>query len=313
MDSHGGREPQELMTRRNSNSWTIGAICMIAAIWLASCPSAFAQDDEEPIMAPPPHEMDTIMSPREACVENFGYMGCGPEGNPLTQQQNNQGNRIVVYWAALAISDKTMKTGASHGENSADSADQTALANCRRNGPTDCKILTQAFDHCMALALGSKRGTYGFSFGADRKSAAAAAMGHCKHAGGVKCAVATAPCPADDPRWSAPLPLPTDVQGGPVDPRMVGTWQLSVNPGTWIWRVASNGTYEFHSEAMDGARANAGTITASQGNYKQHAMNMFFDYAATYTFQGPDTLPDTLTVKGSLGTSTYHRMTPSGH
>lgn len=260
-------------------------------------------------MPPPQASVDTIMPPREACVENFGYMGCDPEGNPIVQQQNNQKNRIVVYWAALAISNTTMKAGASHGENSADSADQTAVANCRRNGPADCKVLTQAFDRCMALALGSNRGAYAFSFGTDRKSVAVAALARCGHAGGGKCEVIAAPCPDDNPQWSAPLPLPTGVQGGPVDPRMAGTWQVSINSGSWIWRVARNGTYEFHSEAMDGARTNAGTITASQGNYMTHAMNMPFDYAATYTFQGPDTL----IVKGRLGTSTYHRMPPSGH
>jgi hypothetical protein len=52
-----------------------------------------------------------------------------------------------------------MKAGASHGETSEGSADQTALANCRRNGPTDCKILTHASNRCLALALGSNRGS----------------------------------------------------------------------------------------------------------------------------------------------------------
>jgi hypothetical protein len=57
-------------------------------------------------------------------------------------------------------------------------------------------------------------------------------MGECRSRGSGNCVVITTPCADDDPRWSAPLPLPTGVQGGPVDPRMVGTWELLINPKT---------------------------------------------------------------------------------
>lgn len=280
------------MISRSSNSRTIVATCVTAAMWLASCASGVAQD--------------TIITPREACVENFGYLGCDPEGNPIPPQQEN--HRVVLYWTALALSEKAMKAGASHGENSAGSADQTALANCRRNGPSDCKILTNASNRCLALSFGSNATRYGYSPGSDRNSAAAGAMGECRSRGGVSCVVIAAPCAEDDPRWSAPLPLPTGVQASPLDPRMVGTWELLINPGYWIWRVAGNGTYEFHSEAMDGARTHAGTLTSSKGHYTLHAMNLSWDDAGTYTFDGPDTI----VAKGKLGTGTWHRLTASG-
>ena len=278
------------MIRRRSDWWNIASTGLTAAIWLASCASGFAQD--------------TIMTPREACIENFGFLGCDPEGNPIPPQQNH---RIVLYWTALALSETTMKAGASHGENSEGSADQTALANCRRNGPTDCKILTDASNRCLALALGSNV-HFGYSPGADRKSAAAGAMGECRSRGGANCVVITAPCASDNPQWSAPLPLPTGVQASPLDPRMVGTWELLINPGYWIWRVAENGTYEFHSEAMDGAPTHAGTLTASQGHYTLHAITLSWDDTGTYTFQGPDTVVAT----GKLGTGTWRRMIASG-
>jgi hypothetical protein len=279
------------MLRRSSDSWTIVATSLTAAIWLALCAPAFAQD--------------TVMTPLEACIENFGYLGCGPEGNPLPPQQDHP---IVLYWTALALSETTMKAGASHGENSADAADQTALANCRRNGPSDCKILTDASNRCLALAFGSKGTRYGYSPASDRKSAASAAMAECRSHGGANCVVIAAPCADDDPRWSAPLPLPTGVQTSPVDPRMVGTWELLINPGNWIWRVAANGTYEFHSEAGDGAPTHAGTFTASQDHYTLHAINLSWDDTGTYAFQGPDTV----VAKGKLGTGTWRRMFASG-
>src|SRR6266705_2807488 len=54
--------------------------------------------------------------------------------------------------------------------------------------------------------------------------------------------VIATPCAEDDPRFSAPLPLPTGVQASPLDTKMLGTWELLLNPGSWICRVAANGT-----------------------------------------------------------------------
>jgi len=72
------------------------------------------------------------------------------------------------------------------------------------------------------------------------------------------------------------------------------------------WRIAPNGTYEFHSKAMDGTPTHAGTFTPSNGQYKLHAINLVWDDAGTYTFPGPGTILG----NGKLGPGTWHRMIP---
>ncbi len=275
------------MRKRNSSLWTVAAAGLTMAVCLVLSAPGVAQE----------------MTPLESCIENFGFLGCSPEGNPLPPQANP----IVVHWAVVAISKSTMKAGSSHGQNSEDEADEAALAVCRRNGPTDCRVLTYAWNACVGLAVGSNAGHYGYGARPNRKEAAAVAMQECRSGGGANCVVISAPCAQDDPRWSAPLPLPDGVSASPVDPRFVGTWQLLINPGYWVWRIAANGTYEFHSEAMDGAPTHAGTFTASKGQYKLHAINLSWDDAGTYTFQGPDTILG----KGKLGSGTWRRMVPS--
>jgi hypothetical protein len=85
---------------------------------------------------------------------------------------------------------------------------------------------------------------------------------------------------------------------------MVGTWALEINPGRWIWRVATNGTYEFHSEAMDATPSNAGTFSASGGNYTLHANNIPWDDLGTYKVEAPGVVVAT----GRLGTGTWRRI-----
>jgi hypothetical protein len=80
-------------------------------------------------------------------------------------------------------------------------------------------------------------------------------------------------CAADDARWSSPLPLSAGEKAASVDPRAVGTWELSINPGVWVWTIGPSGTYEFHSEAGDSAPSHAGTISASGGKWSVHALN----------------------------------------
>ena len=229
----------------------------------------------------------------DSCIETLGYLGCGALSQPGGARQ-----LVVLYWGALAISESTMKAGASHGENSEEAAEQTALANCRRNGPTDCKILTQASNRCLSLAMGYPGIHYGYSPGSDRNAAAAGALAQCRSRGGNNCAVVVAPCTLDDRRWSAPLPLPSGSATATVDPNAVGTWEFVKNPGRWIWRITRNGTYEFHSEAGDGAPSHAGSLTAQDGRWTIRALNFPYADGGTYTFQAPGTLVAT----GKLGT-----------
>src|SRR5580704_4243369 len=110
-------------------------------------------------------------------------------------------------------------------------------------------------------------------------------------------------------RWSSPLPLPSVGTTAGVDPRTVGTWELLRNPGMWVWRIAANGTYEFHSEAGDGAAPQAGTIAAGSGKWSIRALNNGYTDGGTYTFQSPDRLLAT----GKLGTGAWLRVARGGN
>ena len=244
---------------------------------------------------------EVVPGMEDACIENLGYNACGPNGLPKPPGSQQL---IVVHFAAVAISPTTMSAGASHGQDSQSSAEQTALQNCRRNGATDCKVLTFGENYCVALAESFAEKSYGFYVGSGRDVSAAGALARCQSAHGKNCVTVAAPCASDDVRWSSPLPLPPGGSTGAVDPNMVGTWELFINPGRWIWRVAPNGTYELHSEAMDNTPSNAGTLSASNGHYTLHAITMSWDDAGTYKVESPGVVVAT----GKLGTGTWKRI-----
>lgn len=244
---------------------------------------------------------EVVPGMEDACIENFGYLGCDATGMPKPPGGQQL---LVVHYAAVAISPTTMSAGASHGQNSQSSAEQTALQNCHRNGATDCQVLTWGENYCIGLALSYAEKTYGFYVGSSRDESAAGALARCQAGHGKNCVTVTTPCAGDDVRWSSPLPLPTGGSTATVDPNMVGTWELFINPGRWIWRVAPNGTYELHSEAMDNTPSNAGTFSASNGHYTLHAITMSWDDAGTYKVQSPGVVVAT----GKLGTGTWKRI-----
>ena len=244
---------------------------------------------------------EVVPGMEDACIENFGYLGCTADGMPKPPGTQKL---IVVHDAAVAISPATMTAGASHGQNSQDAAEQTALQNCRRNRATDCKVLTWGENYCIGLAESFGDKAYAFYVGNSRDESAAGALARCQSAHGKNCVTVTAPCASDDIRWSSPLPLPPGGSTATVDPSMVGTWELFINPGRWVWRVAPNGTYELHSEAMDNTPSNAGTFSASNGHYTLHAITMSWDDTGTYKVQSPGVVVAT----GKLGTGTWRRI-----
>jgi hypothetical protein len=91
-----------------------------------------------------------------------------------------------------------------------------------------------------------------------------------------------------------------------VDPNTVGTWELAMQGGPWVWQIRRNGTYSFHSEAGDGAPPHAGAFSASNGQWSLQATNGYAD-SGTYLFQRPDTLIAT----GKLGTAAWRRPAPN--
>lgn len=76
-----------------------------------------------------------------------------------------------------------------------------------------------------------------------------------------------------------------------------------MNPGRWVWEIGPHGTYEFHSEAPDGAASHAGTFSAKDGRWSLQATSGYTDGGA-YNFQSPGNLVAT----GRLGTGMWHRI-----
>jgi hypothetical protein len=231
-----------------------------------------------------------------ACIMNLGYLACTGSGTPAPAATRS-------YWAAIAISPSTLTAGGAHGRESDSEASGTALQSCRRNGAKDCKVLTGGANQCVALAISYSDKTFGYDSGVNRISAASHALAQCRKYGGKNCVLIVSPCGDDEVRWSSPMPLPLDVTGGKVDPVLVGTWIMERNPGQWVWRVASNGTYEFHSEAPDNFSSNNGTLATDSGHYTLHAISMTWDDVGTYVVQSPNVIVAT----GKLGTGTWKR------
>jgi Domain of unknown function (DUF4189) len=225
----------------------------------------------------------------------------GPDGNMINLGQC--GPAPPVHYGAVAISPSTLIMGSSHGRNSRSDAEQAALQNCQSNGGRDCVVEYWAGTDCLALAATpTSPGAWGAASGHDRASAAAAALKQCDlH--GKGCAVRVTPCGGDDVRWPSPLPLPPGNRPGSVDPNLVGTWTLLINPGYWVWEIGRDGTYTFYSEAPDGAPTHMGTFAAGSGHYSLHSTNIPLDNAGTYRYQAPGTL----VLMGPLGTSTWYR------
>jgi hypothetical protein len=263
--------------------WGVSATILALAL---SCLPGHAQDDAAQKMA-------------DACNDALGYVGCANLGRPTASPQ-----LVVLHWAALAISESTMTVGASHGRNSQEDAVETAYTNCARQGAKDCRNLQWVRNQCTAVAVNYPKGPYGWADRDTRAEAAAAAMAQCRSSGGKSCVTIVAPGAADNILWTSPLPLPPGGNTAAVDQRIVGTWYLLINPGYWVWRIAANGTYEFHSEAIDSAPSQAGTITTNGGKWSIHALNNGWVDGGAYTLQGTDTLVAT----GKLGTGNWKRL-----
>jgi hypothetical protein len=242
------------------------------------------------------HAQEVVPGAENPCVANFGYNACtgarplGPQAAP------------TYHWAAIAMSASIMTVGAAHGRASESEAEETAIQNCHRNGAKDCKVMNRG-TNCVAIAISYPEKAYGYDGGSNRVSAASIALTRCRNAGGKSCFLIATPCGGDPVQWSSPLPLPIDATGGKVDPALVGTWIMIRNPGQWVWRVAGNGTYEFHSEAPDNTPSNNGTLTANGGHYTLRAISMTWEDVGTYVVQSAGTILAT----GKLGTGTWKR------
>jgi class 3 adenylate cyclase len=90
-----------------------------------------------------------------------------------------------------------------------------------------------------------------------------------------------------------------------VDPATVGVWILTVPRGRWIWVTRDDGTYDFHSEASDGATPHSGRFEASNGRWSLQATNGYTD-GGTY-----EVLPSgDFVATGRLGTGAWQPAYP---
>ena len=78
-----------------------------------------------------------------------------------------------------------------------------------------------------------------------------------------------------------------------VDPHVAGTWELpSKTGGPWVWEISRDGSYAFHSKAMDMATPHAGTFSASNYHWSYAATSGLPGYtdSGLYLFQFPNVL-----------------------
>lgn len=210
-------------------------------------------------------------------------------------------------YAAVAISSTTYRAGVAYGEPSREQAERNSADSCKRNnGGADCKSVNWVANGCVGIAVSRDDKAYGVS--AAEKSRLAAwrsALDYCRSAGGLHCSVMATPCSSDNPRYAPALPLPPQRSGTKIDPRIVGTWFIDMNPGRWIWEIGAGGTYQFHSEAPDLAPSHAGLINAADGKWTLNATAGFADTdGGAYQVLAPDKLR----MSGKLGTATWSRV-----
>jgi len=90
-----------------------------------------------------------------------------------------------------------------------------------------------------------------------------------------------------------------------LDAHLIGTWQLPVKGGNWVWEIAGDGSYTFHSEATDGAPYHAGIFTASTNQWTLTATSgiPFYTDNGQYLYQ----TPNILMLRGKLGGAAWIR------
>jgi hypothetical protein len=90
-----------------------------------------------------------------------------------------------------------------------------------------------------------------------------------------------------------------------LDSHLIGTWKAPVKTGIWVWEIAANGTYIFHSEALDGAPSHSGVFTATKGQWALTATRGLPGYKdnGQYLYQAPNIWM----AKGRLGGAAWIR------
>jgi hypothetical protein len=245
-----------------------------------------------------------------ACYEHCGAVSCGgsPEcGAIYATCVTNCRNGAAAPpdgWVVLALSAPDFAAGVAHGFTSKEAAVVEAVTACRRNRGTDCKVVWSGVNTCLSYAFSvNSKWIWKAGSGSTRAEAAANALLECRRNGGENCVIRNTPCSHDDYRFTSPFEAASDA--AIVDPKTVGTWELPVGKGRWVFQIDRRGTYRFRSEAGDGAQ-NSGSF-ASNGTVWELSSSTGMLDGGKYTMQGDDLFVTT----GKLGVANWRRVSSS--
>lgn len=132
-----------------------------------------------------------------------GVQGCAPIPGAAASQQRAvpqpaaPTSRWGTRWGAVAASDSTSDAGAAAGRRAKAAAISDAMADCRRNGAPDCKIMAEYSNQCFAWVSpdgGDGKGLGGLGEGMTPELALKKAMSYCDNPKGNGCKVAYSAC-----------------------------------------------------------------------------------------------------------------------
>jgi hypothetical protein len=123
---------------------------------------------------------------------------------------------------------------------------------------------------------------------------------------GLPPAGAAAASPEAPPPVAATPPRAQTASASPIDPALVGTWEVMTRRGRsrWVWQIMADGTYKFHAEPSLGMRPHDGIMTASNGHWTLHTLRGLNGYSDGGSYEMHDTIA---IITGKLGTGTWKR------
>lgn len=190
--THAGRHllsvPPPLVNRVHNSSCALLLLsAVIVCSWLPAFP-AFAEGRCPPGQYP---------------VGGQGVGGCAPIPGAAASQQRAAPqataptSRWGTRWGAIVASAATSDAGAATGRLTKSDALSEAMAKCRRNGATDCKVMAEYSNQCVAWVVpdgGDATALGGLGEGATPELAMKKAQSYCENRAGNGCKVAYSAC-----------------------------------------------------------------------------------------------------------------------
>jgi hypothetical protein len=112
--------------------------------------------------------------------------------------------------------------------------------------------------------------------------------------------------PEAPPPVTTTTPRAPTASTGPIDPALVGTWEVMTRRGRsrWVWQIMADGTYKFHAEPSLGVPSHEGMMTASNGHWTLHTVRGLKGYSDAGSYEMHDTVA---IITGKLGAGTWRR------